>query len=138
MLTPDVESNPTKRWLEVATRRVMALLLLELNCVSRVSPDEFGATRVQSPGSHCCGSVPFEGSHDQSCGPVVVFRAAKRCAPNATIAGTARWAGSRDPRTEASTVTEVLAPQAGAEGVAFDQFAHPLETQGAGAPTERA
>src|SRR3954470_830163 len=116
----------------------MELLPLWLSWVSRASPDVLGATSVQSPGSHCSGSAPPAGLQDQSCGPVVVFRAANRRPPNATMPGTARCQGSSAPSAVESTVTEDRPLQEEGAGGAVAQVAQPLEGQGVGAPAERA
>ena len=73
-----------------------AALFESLNWVSFVSGVVvLGATSDQSPESHCVESPLLAGAQDQSCGPLVVLRAANKCPPNAAIAGTARSAGSR-------------------------------------------
>ena len=71
----------------------MAVFPASLNWVKRASPEVFGATSDHSLGSHCWESTAGAGSHDQSCGPSVVLRAAKRWPPNATIEGTAFFDG---------------------------------------------
>src|SRR6266849_5778569 len=111
--------NPTKRCCGVAASSVTAAFVASLNCVSRVSPEVLGATRDQSPGSHCAVSPVRVGSHDQSCGPVVVLRAANRWPPKVTMDGTARSAGSRSDAL--LLASEVLFVYAAALGVASVQ-----------------
>src|SRR5512140_1353910 len=132
--TPAASLKPTYRWDGVAARSAIAEFAPLLNWVSCRSPVLLGATRLHSSRSHCWGSPPFAvaGLHDQSCGPVVVLRAANRRAPNCTLAGTPFCAGSSAARMVLSTVGDVLAVHAGAEGVAFAQFVQPDAVQGDG------
>src|SRR5438309_1796132 len=110
----------------------MAALFASSNWVSCVSPAELGATSAQSSGSQCALSPVEAGLHDHSCGPAVALRAAKRRPPNATRLGTALLAGSMLPRFGLSTVTDVFADQACAEGVAFTHEEQLELAQGAG------